>query len=123
MAVHTVKSLAASVEGLNASVQAQGSQIADLTVLVKGSMEAKVTTVPAPATPAEPKAPKADVKYRSAKAISSGKDQAKAIWDAHYAAAGVKRFADLTPAQQKAAKAEVAAAWKAVKGTRKTKVA
>ena len=67
--------------------------------------------------------PKAEVKFRSAKAIASGKDQAKAIWDAAYAAAGVKRFADLSPAQQKAAKAEVAAMWAGIKGTRKTKVA
>lgn len=70
---------------------------------------------------AAPKAPKADVRYRSEKAKANGREQAAQIWARHYAEAGVKKFADLTPAQQKAAKAEVAAAWKGIKGTRKTK--
>ena len=72
----------------------------------------------APAKPAKP-----EVRYRSAAAKAKGRESADAIWARHYAAAGVKRFKDLTPAQQAAAKAEVAAAWKAVKGTRKTKAA
>lgn len=62
-------------------------------------------------------------KYRSTAAKAKGREAANAIYARHYAAAGVKRFKDLTPAQQKAAKAEVAAAWKGIKGTRKTKAA
>lgn len=68
-----------------------------------------------------PKVERPEPKFRSEKAKAKGRESADAIWARHYAAAGVRRFKDLTPAQQKAAKAEVAAAWKAIPGTRKTK--
>lgn len=83
------------------------------------------TVAAAPAKPAEKantRQPKADVRYRSQKALDKGREQASEIWARHYAAAGVRRFKDLTPAQQKAARAEVQGAWKGIKGTRKTKV-
>lgn len=75
--------------------------------------------------PKAPKAdqPKADVRFRTAKAIEGGKAQADAIWAAAKAEAGVKRVAQLTPAQKKAAQAEIRTMWAGIKGTRKTKVA
>lgn len=82
-----------------------------------------VDGLPAPEAPKPaPKAeqPKAEPRYRSAKQIDAGHERERAIYAAHYAKAGVKRFKDLTDAQQVAAKAEVRTMWKSIKGTRKT---
>lgn len=66
--------------------------------------------------------PKADVKFRTAKQIQSGKAQADAIY-ARYRKETGKSFKAMTPAKQRACKAEVKAVWAALEGTRKTKVA
>lgn len=76
-----------------------------------------------PAKVQAPAEPKAEVRFRSQKACDAGRAKAEVIWTAHKAKAGVKRVSQLTPAQKKAAQAEVTAMWKGVKGTRKTKVA
>ena len=76
-------------------------------------------TEPVTSTPKESK-PKPEVKFRTAKQIEAGRETAEQIWARHYAEAGVRRFKDLTPKQQAAAKAEVKAAWSGIKGTRKT---
>lgn len=75
----------------------------------------------APKAAAEPKAD-VEVKYRSAKAISSGKAEADAIY-ARYRKETGRAFKAMTPAKQKACRAEVKAVWAARPGTRKTKVA
>lgn len=111
----TVASLAHDVAELR-------SEIAPLTVAVQALLAQFGAETPAVTPPAAaPVAAKPAPLYRSEKAKAKGREAAADIWARHYAAAGVKRFKDLTPAQQAAAKAEVNGAWKAVKGTRKTK--
>lgn len=84
------------------------AQIRAIEAILQPKAEAATTERPAP-------------KFRSEAAKAKGREAADAIWARHYAAAGVKSFKALNAKQQAAAKAEVAAAWKAVKGTRKTK--
>lgn len=74
------------------------------------------------APPVTAPADEAPVLYRNAKAKASGKAQADAIYAAYRAKTG-KGFKAMTAAQQKACKAEIAAVWKALPGTRKTPVA
>ena len=108
--------MAASIKSIEAQIAALTATVATLAAVVNGSATVKAA--------AEPKAaqPKADVRYRSASAIAKGQTEQAEIYARHYAAAGAKRWADLTAAQQTAAKAEVRSAWKAIKGTRKTAV-
>lgn len=86
------------------------------------SLNLDSTVAPAKQAPAKKAAPaKAEPRYRTTKQIANGHEREQALYAAAYAAAGVKRFKDLTPAQQADVKAEVRAMWSALKGSRKTK--
>ncbi len=101
------------------AIATEAAVAAVLAVLGDDTAPAKVTQPKAAPKPQ----PKADVRYRTAKQLEAGHAETARIWDEAKAKAGVKRCSQLTPAQKKAAQAKVDAAWKALKGTRKTKVA
>ena len=110
-----------TVAGLLESSARQEAMLERLLAHANPAEPAKASKPAKPAKAADQ--PKADVKFRSAKAIEKGHERERELYAAAYAAAGVKRFKDLTPAQQKAVKADVRAMWDGIKGTRKTKVA
>lgn len=94
--------------------------LTDAQVAALAPLFAVVGVVIESSAPADQAPAKAEPRFRTEAQKAKGHANERAIYSAHYAAAGVTTWKGLSAKQQAACKAEIRTMWTGIKGTRKT---
>lgn len=94
--------------------------LTDAQVTALAPLLAAIGVAVEPSAPADQAPAKAEPRFRSEAQKAKGHANERAIYSAHYTAAGVSTWKGLSAKQQAACKAEIRTMWAGIKGTRKT---